>query len=192
MRFHSSCLFHTGQSLLVDFGLCTSIRLVFFDTGQSLLVDFGMCSPTRLVFLTLVSCCWWTLTCALPLVLSFSHWSVAVGGLWLASCLFHTGQSLLVDFGLCASTRLAFFTLVCRCWWTLACALPLILSFFDTGQSLLVDIGLCASTRLVFFDIGQSLLVEFGLCAPTSLVFLIVVSYCWWTLTCALLLVLSF
>ena len=47
---------------------------------------------------------------------------------------------------------------------------------FDIGQSLLVD----------FFDIGQSLLVEFGLCAPTSLVFLIVVSYCWWTLTCAL------
>ena len=88
-----------------------------------------------------------------------------------SSCLFHTGLSLLVDFGLCASTRLV---------------------FFDTGQSLLVDIGLCASTRLVFFDIGQSLLVEFGLCAPTSLVFLIVVSYCWWTLTCALLLVLSF
>ena len=142
--------FDTGQSLLVDFGLCAPTRLVFFDIGQallanfdlcaptrlvffdiglSLLMNFGMCSPTRLVFLTLVNCCWWTLTCALPLVLSFSHWSVAVGGLWLPSCLFHTGQSLLVDFGLCASTRLVFFTLVCRCWWTLACALPLVLSF---------------------------------------------------------------
>ena len=48
MRFHSSCLFHTGQSLFVDFGLCGSTRLVFFDTGQSLLVDFGLCAPTRL------------------------------------------------------------------------------------------------------------------------------------------------
>ena len=43
----------------------------FFDIGQSLLVDFGLCSPTRLVFLTLVSRCWWTLACTLPLVLSF-------------------------------------------------------------------------------------------------------------------------
>ena len=50
MRFHSSCVFDTGQSLSVEFGLCTS---------------------TRLVFLTLVSHCWWTLACALPLVLSF-------------------------------------------------------------------------------------------------------------------------
>ena len=87
------------------------------------------------------------------------------------SCLFHTGQSLLVDFDLCAFTRLVFFTLVSRCWWTLACALPLVLSFFD---------------------IGQSLLVNFGLCAPTRLFFLTLVSYCWWTLTCALPLVLSF
>ena len=78
MRFHSSCLFYTGQSLLVDFGLCASTRLVFFDTGQSLLVDFGLCAHT--------------LTCALPLVLSFWYWSVSVGGLWLvrshSSCLF--------------------------------------------------------------------------------------------------------
>ena len=50
MRFHSSSVFDTGQSLSVDFGLCTS---------------------TRLVFLTLVNRCWWTLTCAPPLVLSF-------------------------------------------------------------------------------------------------------------------------
>ena len=50
MRSHSSCLFYIGQSVLVDFGLCTSTRLVFFDTGQSLLVDFGLCAPTRLVF----------------------------------------------------------------------------------------------------------------------------------------------
>ena len=71
MRSHSSCLFHTGQSLLVDFDLCSSTRHVFF--------------------LTLVSRCWWTLACALPLVLSF-------------------------------------FTFVSRCWWTLACALPLVLS----------------------------------------------------------------
>ena len=141
MRFHSSCLFHTGQSLLVEFGLCTSTRLVFFDTGQSLLVDFdlcvstrlvffdigpslladfGLCAPTRLVFFALGSHCWWTLACALPLVLSFSHWAVTVGGLWLvhfhSSCLFDTGQSLLVDFGLCASTLLVFLTLVSRCW----------------------------------------------------------------------------
>ena len=42
-----------------------------------------------------------------------------------SSCLFDTGQSLLVDFGLCPSTRLVFLTLVSRCWWTLASALPL-------------------------------------------------------------------
>ena len=170
-------------------------RLVFFDIGQPQLVDFDLCAPTRLVFLTLVSRCWWTLTCALQLVLSFSHWSVVVGGLWLvrfhSSYLFHTDQSLLVDFDLYASTRLVFFTLVSRCWWTLTCALPLVLSFshwsvvvgglwlgrshssclFDTGQPLLVDFDLCASTRLVFFDIDQSLLVDFGLCASTRLVF---------------------
>ena len=147
MRFHSSCLFHTGQSLLVDFGLGTSTRLVFFHTGQSLLVEFDLCAPNRLVFFdigqslladfdlcapthvvfffTLVSRCWWTLACALPFVLSFSHWSVAVGGLWLvrshSSCLF----------------------------------------FFDIGQSLLTDFDLCAPTRLVFFDIGHSLLADF-------------------------------
>ena len=113
-RFHSSCLFDIGQPLLVDIDLCAPIRLVFFDIGHLLLVDFDLCASTRLVFLTLVSHCWWTLTCALPLVLSFSHWSVAVGGLWLvrshSSCLF-------------------FLTLVRRCWWTLACAFPLVLSF---------------------------------------------------------------
>ena len=139
MRFHSSCLFDTSQPLLVDFDLCFAMirspaRLVFFDTGQSLLVNFGLCAPTRLVIITLIRQCWWTLACALPLVLSFSHWSVAIGGLWLvrfhSSCLFDTDQSLLVDFGLCGSTRLV---------------------FFDTGQSLLVDFGLCAPTRLVFF-----------------------------------------
>ena len=94
------------------------------------------------------------MTCALPLVLSFSHWSVVVGGLWLgrshSPCLFDTGQPQLVDFDLCAPTRLV---------------------FFDTGQPLLVDFDLCASTRLVFFDIDQSLLVDFGLCASTRLVF---------------------
>ena len=73
-----------------------------------------------------------------------------------SSCLCHTGQPLLVDFGLCASTRLFFATLVSHCWWTLACALPLVLSFFDTGQLLLMDFDLCSSTRLVFFDTGQS------------------------------------
>ena len=88
-----------------------------------------------------------------------------------SSCLFHTGQSLLVDFDLCPSTRHVFFTLVSRCWWILTCALPLVLSFFDTGQSLLVDFGLCAPTRVVFFHICQSLLVDFGLCASTRLVF---------------------
>ena len=78
-HFHPSCLFHTGESLLVDFDLYASTRLVFFDIGQSLLVNFGLCSPTRLVFLKLVIYFWWSLNCALPLVLSFSHWSVAVG-----------------------------------------------------------------------------------------------------------------
>ena len=50
MRSHSSCLFDTAQSLLVDSGLCASTHLVYFDIGQSLLVDFGLCAPTRLVF----------------------------------------------------------------------------------------------------------------------------------------------
>ena len=81
MRYHSSYIFGIGQSLLVDFGLCAPIRLVFFDIGHLLLVDFDLCASTRLVFLTLVSHCWWTLTCAIPLVLSFSNWSVTVGGL---------------------------------------------------------------------------------------------------------------
>ena len=60
MLFHSSCLFDTGQSLLVDFGLCAPTRLVFFDIGQPLLVDFSLCAhvgdnlkKTRL--------CWWQL-----------------------------------------------------------------------------------------------------------------------------------
>ena len=61
-------------------------------------------------------------------------------------CLFYIGQSLLVDFDLCAPSRLV---------------------FVDIGQSLLVELGLCAPTRFVFFDIDQSLLVDFGLCAST-------------------------
>ena len=162
--------FDIGQALLVDFALCAPTRLVFFfDIGTSLLAGFDFCASTRLVFFTLVSRCWWTLACALPPVLSF-------------------------------------LTLVTRCWLILACALPLVLSFshwsaavggiwlvrshssclFYTGHSLLVDFDLCVSTRLVFFDIGQSLLLNFRLCAPTRLVFLTLVSYCWWTLTCAL------
>ena len=66
MRSHSSCLFEIGQSQLVEFDLCV---------------------PIPLVFLTLVKHCWWTLTCTLPLVLSFD-----------------IGQSLLVDFDLCVPT----------------------------------------------------------------------------------------
>ena len=134
----------------MDFDLCAPTRLVFFDIGQSLLVNFGMCSPTRLVFLTLVSSCWWTLTCALPLVLSFSHWSVAVCGLWLTSCLFHTGQSLLVDIGLCPPTRLL---------------------FFDTGQSLFVDFGLCAPTRLVLLTLVSRCLRTLACALPLVLSF---------------------
>ena len=300
-RFHSSCLFDIGQPLLVDFDLRASTLLVFltlvshcwwtltcalplvlsfwhwsatvgghwlvrshwsclfyflhwspiigglwlvryhssylFGIGQSLLVDFGLCATTRLVFLILVSYCWWTLNCTLSLVLSFWYWSVTVGGLWLvrshssclfwhwspiigglwlvcfhSSCLFDIGQSLLVDIDLCAPTRLVFLTLVSHCWWTLTCALLLVLSFwhwsatvsghwlvrshwsclFDIGQSLLVDFDLYDPTRLVFFDIGHLLLVDFDLCASTRLVFLTLVSHCWWTLTCALPLVLSF
>ena len=49
-----------------------------------------------------------------------------------SSCLFDIGQTLLVDFDLCASTSLVFFYI---------------------GQSLLVDFGLCALTRLVFFTL---------------------------------------
>ena len=56
MHSHSSCLFDTGQSLLVDFGLCPSTRLVFFDIGQALLVDFGLCASTRLVFFDIGFC----------------------------------------------------------------------------------------------------------------------------------------
>ena len=71
-------------------------KLVFFDIGHPLLVDFDLRAPTRLIFLVLVSHCWWTLTWALPLVLSFSHWSAIVGGLCLvrshSSCLFDIGQ----------------------------------------------------------------------------------------------------
>ena len=83
--------------VLVDFGLCAPTRLFFLTLvsrcwwtltfalrrydRQTLLVDFDLCAPTRLVFFILVSHCWWTLTCVLPLVMSFSHWSVAVGGL---------------------------------------------------------------------------------------------------------------
>ena len=76
MRSNSSYLFGIGQSMLVDFGLYAPNRLVFFDMsclfhiGQSLLVDFDLRASTRLVFLSLVSHCWWTLVCALPLVLS--------------------------------------------------------------------------------------------------------------------------
>ena len=73
--------FDIGHPLLVDFDLCAPTHLVFFDIGHLLLVDFDLCASTRLVFLTLVNHCWWTLTCALPLVLSFSHWPVTVGGL---------------------------------------------------------------------------------------------------------------
>ena len=123
-------------------------RLVFFDIGQSLLVGFDLCASTRLVFFTLVSRCWWTMACALSLVLSFSLWSVAVGGLWLVR--FPVGGLwLLRNHSSC---------------------------LFDAGQSLLVDFDLCASTRLVFFHTGQPLLVDFGLCAPTRLVFLTLVS----------------
>ena len=55
MRYHSSYLFNIGSSVLVDFGLCAPIRLVFFDVCHLLLMDFDLCVPTRLVFLTLVS-----------------------------------------------------------------------------------------------------------------------------------------
>ena len=169
-------------------------------------MDFGLYDPIRLVFFILVSHCWWTLTCTIPFVLSFSHWSVTVGGLWLvrshSSCLFHTGQSLLVDFDLCAPTRLisltlvnhccwtlvrlcapthpsrlVFFRLVSHCWLTLTCTIPLVLSFLTLVKQL---------------EENKTLLVDFDLCAPTGLVFLTLVSHFWWTLTCALPLVLSF
>ena len=73
--------FDIDYPLLVEFNLCAPTRLVFIDIGHILLVDFDLCASTRLVFWTLVNHCWWTLTCALSLVLSFSHWSVTVGGL---------------------------------------------------------------------------------------------------------------
>ena len=104
-----------------------------------------------------------------------------------SSWLFHTGQSLLADIGLCASTRLVFFTLVNHCWRTLTCALHAS-CLFHTSQSL--DFGLCALSRLVFYHTGQSLLEDFGLCASTRFVFFTQVSH--WTLTCMPPLVLSF
>ena len=86
-----------------------SHRSCLFDIGQSLLVDIDLCAPTGLVFLTLVSHCWWTLTCALPLVLTFWYWSVTVGGLLLvrshSSCLFDIGQPLLVGFNFCRANN---------------------------------------------------------------------------------------
>ena len=42
MRSHSSYLFGIGHPLLVDFGLCAPIRLVFFDIGHLLLVNFDL------------------------------------------------------------------------------------------------------------------------------------------------------
>ena len=56
MHFHSSILYDTGQSLLMDFGLSASTLLVFFDIGQALLVDFGLCASTRLVFFNIGFC----------------------------------------------------------------------------------------------------------------------------------------
>ena len=103
---------------------------------------------------------------------------------------FVIGHPLLMDFDLCSPTRLVFLTLVSHCWWILNCVLPSSL-LFDIGQSQLVDFDLYGPTRLFFFDIGH-LLMNFDLCASTRLVFLIFVSHCWWTLTCALPLVLSF
>ena len=73
--------FDIGQPQLADFDLCYPTSLVFLDIGHLLLVDFDLGAPTRLVFLVLVIYYWWTLTCALQLVLSFRHWSVTVGGL---------------------------------------------------------------------------------------------------------------
>ena len=99
MRSHSSCLFHTGQSLLVDFDLCASTRLVFFFyTGQSWWT-LACALPLVLYFLTLVSRCWWTLTCALPLVLSV---------LTLVSRCWRT-------FGCAFPLVLSFLTLISRC-----------------------------------------------------------------------------
>ena len=177
MRFNSSCL---------------------FDIGQPLLVDFNLCTPTRLVFFTLVSHCWWTLTCALPLVLSFLYWSVTVVGLWLAcalllipivlsfslwavtvgglwlvrshsSCVFDIGQSLLVDFDLRVSTRLVCLTLVNHCWWTLTFALPLVLSFSHWSVTI-GGLWLVRSHSSCLFDIGQSLLVDFNFCRANNYV----------------------
>ena len=143
-----------------------------FDIGQSLFVDFDLRASTRLVFLTLVSHCWWTLTCALPLVLSFS--TLVTYYWWTLTCALPLVLSLFS-----------------QCWWTLPCAL-LSSRLFDIGQSQLVDFDLYGPTRLVFFDIGH-LLMNFNLCAPTRLVFLtLVVSHCWWTLDCTIPLVLSF
>ena len=71
MRFHSSCLFHTGQSLLVDFDLCAFTLLVFFTLVNRCWPTLACAFPLVLSFLTLVNRCWWTLACALPTVLSF-------------------------------------------------------------------------------------------------------------------------
>ena len=113
MRFHSSCL---------------------FDTGQLLLVDFDLCAPTRLVFFILVNHCWWTLTCALSFVLYF--FTLASRCWWSLACAFPLVLSFLTLVNRCwwtlacaLPTVLSFLTLVRRCWRTLTCALPFVLSF---------------------------------------------------------------
>ena len=68
------------DKLLADFDFCVPTRLFFFVIGHLLLVDFDLGAPTRLIVLVLGSHSWWTLTCALPLVVSFSHWSAIAGG----------------------------------------------------------------------------------------------------------------
>ena len=78
------------------------------------------------------------------------------------SCLFDIGQSQLVDF------RSAL------------------------GHPLLVDFVLRAPTLLVFYDVDHPLLLDFVLRAPTRLIFLVLVSHCWWTLSCAHQFVLSY
>ena len=40
---------------------------------------------------------------------------------------FDIGHPLLMDFNLCAPTRLIFLVLVSHCWWILACSLPFVL-----------------------------------------------------------------
>ena len=176
--------FVIGHKLLMDFDLCSPTRLVFFYIDHILLVDFDLYASTRLVFLTLVSHCWWILTCALPSSLLFDIGQSQLVDFDLygpTRLVFFDIGHLLMNFDLCASTRLLFLTFVSHCLWTLTCALPLVLSFLHWSSVTVGGLWIVRSHSSCLFHTGQTLLVDFDLCAPTRLISLTLVNHCCWT-----------